>query len=192
MAAAVSDDLFRPFPERDLDELIPAVWEVVDQPRLPSGRRPHGLTDNGLVRTTGWLRFRDRTVDSGLTVAVIGLLVAIGAAVPMVPAGPVAAGLVVVLLPSACYGIWRLARWLRPAATARTVAVVSAGTLAVDSWVRVYGSIGPVAQVASSESDSDGLVRVRFRGGTTMTWPRRHLVHLVELADPAPDPGSPR
>lgn len=175
----VGTDLFRPTQELFIPD------DFVDQPRLTGGGRPRGLMANGLVRTTGWLQFGSRPISTGLVSAGAGLLVGATVAVPVRPAGPVAVGLVLVLVPGAAYGLWWLLIRLRPASAARNVDTASVRELRANDWIRVYGSIGPVGQVASAAPGPEDVPSrtVRFFGGTTMNWPIDHRVHLVELSE---------
>lgn len=184
-------DLFRPYAERNAADRAGEIPATADRPRLANGGQPRGLSANGLVRTTGWLQIGRHQVSSGLVAAVVGLLAGIAAAAPVVRTAPVGAGVVIVSM-LVVYGVWRLSLWLVPASAARNIAVVSAGSLCPDSWVRVYGSIGPVAQVevcrmardgALATTHPDGAIEVGLRGGATVSWPCQHQVHLVELLD---------
>ncbi len=145
---------------------------------------PRGRTDQGLVRTTGWLQAGAETVSSGLVTLMICLLLALVTALALLPIAPVAGGLVVFLLPAAGYGGWRLITTrLAPASTAHNVDVVEAASLEPGTWIRLYGTIGPVGEVTLVESTEDSLTRVTFTGGTTMTWPPEHELHTVQLDD---------
>ena len=148
---------------------------------------PRGLTEQGLVRTTGWLQAGSETVSSGLVTTMICLLLSLVTALTLLPLAPVAGGLVVFLLPAGGYGCWRLVtRRLAPASTAHNVDVVTAAALEAGTWVRLYGTIGPVGEVTlvePSTSDSSGDVLVTFAGGTTLTWPAEHEVCTVVLDD---------
>lgn len=159
--------------------------DLVDQPRLTGGGLPRGLMSNGLVRTTGWLQFGVRPVSTGLVAAALGLLAGAMVAVLVGSAGPVVVGLVLVLMPAAAYGSWRLLIRLRPASAVRNVDTASVRELRTNDWIRVYGSIGPVGQVASATPGPDEVPSrtVRFFGGATMNWPIDHRVHRVELSE---------
>ena len=146
---------------------------------------PRGLTRQGLVRTTGWLETGSETISSGLVTAMICLLLSLVTALALLPLAPVAGGLVVLLVPAGGYGCWRLITTrLAPASTAHNVDVVTVDSLEAGTWVRVYGTIGPVGEVTLVEpSTSDGTVQVTFAGGTTVTWPPDHEVYTVVLDD---------
>jgi hypothetical protein len=155
---------------------------AVDGPRLANGDRPRGLAADGLVRTTGWLQFGSRPISSALVAALIGLAVAALTSAAFVTSIPPIGGLIV-LLPALCYCGWRLLTVrLLPASTARAVGTALASEVTGGSWVRLHGSIGPVAQVASTRADSD-LVEVMFVGGHQQSWPQQHRLHLAELLD---------
>ncbi|MFS8096771.1 hypothetical protein LFM09_06475 [Lentzea alba] len=139
-----------------------------------------GLTEDGWVRTTGWLQVGDHPVSSSHIAAVVGLLWAsVGAAV-LVGTYPVVAGVLVLTVPALCGGSWWLftAR-VRPASMARNIDTTTADELMPGDLVRLYGSIGPVGQVVAVTYDEDVLVT--FQGGAHQTWARGHVVHLVEL-----------
>lgn len=146
---------------------------------------PRGLTEQGLVRTTGWLQAGSETVNSGLVTMIICLLLALVAALALLPLAPVASGLVVFLLPAGGYACWRLVTTrLAPASAAHNVDVVAAASLEAGTWVRLYGTVGPAGQVTlvePSTPDSSEEVLVTFAGGTTLTWPAEHEVHTVVL-----------
>jgi len=146
---------------------------------------PRGLTEQGLVRTTGWLQAGSETISSGLVTTIICLLLALVTALALLPLAPVASGLVVFLLPIGGYGCWHLVTTrLAPASTAHNIDVVPAALLEAGTWVRLYGTIGPVGEVTLVEpSTSDDVVEVTFNGGTTLTWPAEHEIHTVVLDD---------
>ena len=166
----VGIDLFAPPEERAADPLTPD--DLIDRPQLADGGRPRGLMDDGLVRTTGWIQLGNRLIGTGLVAAAIGLLLSITLAVVGWPASPTAIGVVFPLIPVASYGLWRLATSLRPASRARNVSTACVRDLRANDWIRVYGSIGPVGQVAAAgPGPGDDVVTVRFFGGATMNWP---------------------
>ncbi|MET8764951.1 hypothetical protein [Lentzea sp. NPDC004782] len=140
------------------------------------GTRPRGLTEGGWVRTTGWLQVGEHPVSSIHVAALVGLLWALVAAAVLVGAHPVAAGVLVLVVPVLCGGFWwLLVTRLRPASAARNVGVKRADELVPGDLVRLYGSIGPVAQVADVTSG------VEFHGGLRQSWPGDRLVHVAEL-----------
>jgi hypothetical protein len=151
------------------------------EPILAHGTPPRGLTEDGWVRTTGWLQVGDHPVSSASVAAVAGLLWAsVGAAV-LVREFPVIAGVLVLTAPVLCGVAWWLfTSRVRPASTARNIETRSADDLVPGDLVRVYGSIGPVAQVAEVTFAGDD-VSVAFHGGLDRSWPREHVVHVVEL-----------
>ncbi|HEY0696129.1 MAG TPA: hypothetical protein VGD71_44685 [Kribbella sp.] len=145
---------------------------------------PLGLLDDGLVRTTGWLQFGDRPISSGAVTALICLLHALVIAIALAPANPLAAAPVVVLLPAVGWGVWRLTKArLLPASRARNAGTVKVRQLVIGDRVRLYGSIGFVAQVSAITAADEGELDVRFAGGTRRTWSADHQVYLVELLD---------
>jgi hypothetical protein len=177
----VGIDLFTPQEQRATDPFTPD--DLIDRPQLAGGGRPRGLMANGLVRTTGWLQLGTRLISTGLVAATIGLLLSVTLAVAGWPAGP-AAGITLPLIPLAGYGLWRLLALLRPASRARNVGSVCVRDLRANDWIRVYGSIGPVGQVAvAGPGPGDDAVAVRFFGGATMNWPGEHRTPLVELSE---------
>lgn len=151
--------------------------------RLPDGSRPLGLTEDGLIRTTGWLQFGARPIDSALVAAVIGLLAAIMVTIRVLPSFVGISGLVP-LLPAVCYVSWRtLTKRLRPASRCRNLKTVTAQELRVGDWVRLHGSIGPVGEVAAVAAERHGRREVEFLGGAKREWSRHDRLHLVELLD---------
>jgi hypothetical protein len=154
----------------------------VDGPRLANGDRPRGLAADGLVRTTGWLQFGSRPVSSALIAALVGLAVTALIIAAFITSAPPVGGLIA-LLPALFYCGWRLLTVrLLPASTARAIGTAPASEVTDGSWVRLHGSIGPVAQVASTRPDND-LVEVTFVGGHQRSWPQQHRLHLAELLD---------
>ncbi|MFD4668917.1 hypothetical protein ACFWNN_04230 [Lentzea sp. NPDC058450] len=149
-------------------------------PRLADGRTPRGLTPGGWVRTTGWLQVGHHPVSSALLAAVAGLLGAVVIAAALVRTQPVAAGFLVLAAPVVCGGAWWLfTTRLKPASPARNIGTAPANELSVGEHVRLYGSIGPVGQVAAVTVGED--VEVDFHGGARQTWPGDRTVHLVRL-----------
>ncbi|MET9628899.1 hypothetical protein ABZX92_15685 [Lentzea sp. NPDC006480] len=147
---------------------------------LPDGRPPRGLTAGGWVRTTGWLQFGDWPVSSALMAALLGMLGAMVCAVLLVSTFPVAAGVLVVVVPllfGAAWGI--LTTFVQPASLARNIGTKPAERLSPGDVVRLYGSIGPVGQVTAVTLAES--VRVAFHGGRHRTWARREVVHVAEL-----------
>ncbi|HEY0500158.1 MAG TPA: hypothetical protein VGD48_30725 [Kutzneria sp.] len=150
---------------------------------LPDGSRPRGLTADGLVRTTGWLQFGSRPIDSALVAAAVGLLAAIMITIRVLPSFVGISGLVP-LLPAICYLSWRaLTKRLRPASGSRNLKTVSVLELRVGDWVRLHGSIGPVGEVAALAAEIGGRREVEFLGGVKREWSRYDRLHLVELLD---------
>ncbi|MEU0880987.1 hypothetical protein ABZ345_20470 [Lentzea sp. NPDC005914] len=150
------------------------------RPRLPDGRPPRGLTAGGWVRTTGWLQFGDWPVSSALMATLLGMLGAMVCAVLLVGTFPVAAGVLVVVVPplfGAAWGI--LTTFVKPASLARNIGTKPAERLSPGDVVRLYGSIGPVGQVVAVTFAES--VRVAFHGGGHRTWTRREVVHVAEL-----------
>jgi hypothetical protein len=138
--------------------------------------RPRGLTEGGWVRTTGWLQIGDHPVSSIHLAALVGLLWALVGAAVLVGTHPVVAGWLVLVVPVLCGGFWwLLVTRLRPASAARNVGVKRADELVPGDLVRLYGSIGPVAEVVDVTSG------VEFAGGLRQSWPGDRLVHVVEL-----------
>lgn len=158
--------------------------DVFDEQRestVDSKPSPRGMLDDGLVRTTGWLQVGGRRISSGLVAAAVGLLVAVVAAVVLLPRAPAVSGACVVGVPLCCYALWWLTvRGLAPASVARTVGTRPAGALVAGQWVRLYGGYGPVGQVAGM-TVRDETVVVELVGGATRSWPATHEVHLAEL-----------
>ncbi|MET8758728.1 hypothetical protein [Lentzea sp. NPDC004782] len=147
---------------------------------LADGSPPRGLTAEGWVRTTGWLQFGDQPVSSALMAALLGMLGAMVGAVLLLTTFPVAAGVLVVLVPVLCSAVWgTVITWVRPASSARNIGAKHAEELAPGDVVRLYGSIGPVGQVV--EVTFELGVRVVFHGGGHRTWARREVVHVAEL-----------
>ncbi len=157
--------------------------DLVDQPQLAGGGVPRGLLADGLVRTTGWLQFGAQPISTGLVTAIIGLLVGVLVAIALWSVGPAVSALALLLFPGAGYGAWWLLSRLRPASVARDLDVVPVTDLRTNDWIRAYGSIGPVAQVASVAPAADGTAVIRYFGGTTVTWPLDHQVRRVELSE---------
>ncbi|MDX8033405.1 hypothetical protein SK803_24570 [Lentzea sp. BCCO 10_0856] len=149
-------------------------------PALANGKPPRGLTPHGWVRTTGWLQVGDHPVSSPHIAALVGLLwSAVGAAV-LVSRFPVVAGVLVLTTPAVC-GVswWLLITRVRPASAAVNVETVYADELSPGDLVRLYGSIGPVGQVAEVTVDED--VRVILYGGGHQSWTPQQVVHIAEL-----------
>lgn len=162
-------DLFR--------EQVPAADS---KPCLADGSPPRGLTAEGWVRTTGWLQFGDQPVSSALMAALLGMLGAMVGAVLLLDTYPVAAGVLVVVVPVLCSAVWGIViTWVMPASSARNVAKKHAEKLVPGDVVRLYGSIGPVGQVV--EVTFEQGVRVVFHGGGHRFWARREVVHVAEL-----------
>ena len=156
--------------------------EPVDGPMLASGHRPRGLQPTGLVRTTGWLQLGRRPVSSAFLAALAGFPLAAMIVAALVTTMPVV-GVLIALLPALCYGGWRLLTVrLRPASAARDVGTATVDEVAKGSWIRLYGSIGPVAQVASTSAEAE-LVEVTFAGGAKRSWPSGHCLRLAEVLD---------
>jgi hypothetical protein len=180
-AEPTADRFFTLFAQRRTE--IEVCHDPVDEPRLVDGTRPRGLVEQGLVRTTGWLQFGTRPVSSGLVAAVAALPIAVVIVVALLPTVHVIGGLLA-LLPALCYGGWRLLTVrLLPASTARNIGTVVVDDVEAGSWVRLCGSIGPVAQVASTCSGATTPVEVTFVGGACRNWPQGRLLHLVEVLD---------
>ncbi|MEV6235254.1 hypothetical protein [Lentzea sp. NPDC051838] len=153
---------------------------VEPAPLLAQGKTPRGLTDEGWVRTTGWLQIGDHPVSSASLAALAGLLWALVGAAVSVRAVPVTAGILVLVMPVLCGLLW----WffttrVRPASVARNVETKHADELAVGDLVRVYGSIGPVTQVIGVVVEDE--VDVTFQGELRQSWPRDRVVHVAEL-----------
>ncbi|MGI5499029.1 hypothetical protein [Lentzea sp. CA-135723] len=166
--------------EDEVDLFSKAAPATEPGPRLADGRTPRGLTPGGWVRTTGWLQVGHHPVSSALLAAVAGLLAAVVLAAALVRAQPVAAGVLVLVTPVVCGGAWWLfTTRLKPASPARNVGTSPANELAAGEHVRLYGSIGPVGQVAAVTVGED--VEVDFHGGARQTWPADRTVHLVRL-----------
>jgi hypothetical protein len=157
--------------------------ELGDGPRLANGNPPRGLQPSGLVRTTGWLQFGSRPVSSAFLAALAGFPVAAVIVAALVTTVPVV-GILIALLPTLCYGGWRLLTIrLLPASAARDIGTAKVDDVAEGTWIRVHGSIGPVAQVASTSADESELVEVTFVGGASRSWPSGHSLHLAEVLD---------
>ncbi|MEU0881450.1 hypothetical protein ABZ345_22790 [Lentzea sp. NPDC005914] len=149
-------------------------------PLETDGKPPRGLTEEGWVRTTGWLQVGDHPVSSALVAALTGLLWAsVGAAV-LVREFPVTAGVLVLATPVVTgVGWWLFTSRIRPASVARNVAAKPAESLVPGDLVRLYGSIGPVGQVAEVALGED--VDVTFQGGLRQSWPADSVVRVAEL-----------
>jgi len=159
------------------------VFHDEHEPPLESGvvARLRGQTDDGLVRTTGWLRVGRRQISSGLVAAVVGLLLALVPAAALVSRAPAASGACVVGVPLGCFLLWWLSvTRLRPASRARTVGTRRADRLVAGQWVRLYGRNGPVGKVAAVTTRDESAV-VEFTGGAARTWPATQQVFLAEL-----------
>lgn len=154
---------------------------VEPAPLLAQGKPPRGLTDGGWVRTTGWLQVGDHPVSSASLAALAGLLWALVGAAVSVRAFPVTAGVLVLVVPVLCGVLWWLVTSrLWPASMARNVETKHADELAAGDLVRLYGSIGPVAQVAEVRVADE--VDVIFQGEElSQSWPRDRVVHVAEL-----------
>ena len=141
---------------------------------------PRGLTGDGWVRTTGWLQVGDHPVSSVHVAALTGLLWALAGAAVLVQDFPVTAGVLVLVTPL-LFGVawWLFISRVRPASVARNVSAKRADELVPGDLVRLYGSIGPVAQVAEVTSGAD--VGVTFQGGLHESWPSDRVVHVAEL-----------
>ncbi|HEV3361037.1 MAG TPA: hypothetical protein VG247_29810 [Pseudonocardiaceae bacterium] len=174
-------DLFATPAEREPGLLT--ADDLVDQPQLDGGGVPRGLLADGFVRTTGWLQFGAHPIGTGVVTAIIGLLVGVLVAIAIWSVGPAVSALAVLLFPGAGYGAWWLLSRFRPASVARDLDVVPVTDLRTNDWIRAYGSIGPVAQVASVAPAADGAAVIRFFGGTTVTWPLDRRVRRVELSE---------
>lgn len=150
-------------------------------PGLADGAPPRGLTRAGWVRTTGWLQVGDHPVSSVHVAALAGLLWALAGAAVLVQDFPVTAGVLVLATP-ALFGFawWLFIVRVRPASVARNVLAKRADELEPGDLVRLYGSIGPVAQVAEVAPVS-GDVRVTFQGGLHESWAPDRVVHVAEL-----------
>ncbi|GGU27630.1 hypothetical protein [Lentzea flava] len=155
--------------------------EITDPPpSLDHGKPPRGLTKAGWIRTTGWLQVGDHPVHSAHVATVVGLLWSLVVAAVLVTAFPVVAGVLVLTVPVLCGGFWWLfTTFLRPSSLARNVGTKQADSLSPGDLVRLYGSIGPIAQVTEVALGSD--VRVTFHGGSHRSWARDQVVHLAEL-----------
>jgi hypothetical protein len=149
-------------------------------PLQAQGKPPRGLTEGGWVRTTGWLQVGDHPVSSALLAALAGLLWALAGAAVSVRAFPVSAGALVLVVPVLC-GVfwWFFTSRVKPASSARNVGTKHADELAAGDLVRLYGSIGPVAQVAEVRVADE--VGVTFQGDARQSWPRDRVVHVAEL-----------
>ncbi|MFC0541820.1 hypothetical protein [Kutzneria chonburiensis] len=157
--------------------------ESGDGPRLADGTSPRGLQPTGLVRTTGWLQIGSRPVSSAFLAALAAFPVAAALVAALMTTVPVV-GLLIVLLPTLCYGGWRLLTIrVRPASAARDLGTAEVDDVAEGSWIRLHGAIGPVAQVASTSADESALVEVTFVGGGSRSWPSGHRLHLAEVLD---------
>jgi hypothetical protein len=186
-------DLFRKAADlySALETQLAGEHDTTRDPQPTCDLRPRGLTDQGLVRTTGWLQLGTHPVSSGLITAIICLLVSLVAAIALLPAYPVLSGLCVLLIPAAGYGVWHLVTTrLAPASTAHNIGTTPAGQLHPGIWVRLHGTIGPVGQVAHvhperddppSTDDSADVVHVTFTGGIRKTWSGDHQLHIAEL-----------
>lgn len=142
---------------------------------------PRGRLDDGLVRTTGWLRLGGATISSGLVAAAAGLLVAVVPAMVLPAGAPLAGAACVVGGPVLGFVLWFVTvRWLAPASPACNTGTAPAEALRPDQWVRLYGRHGPIGQIAGVTTEDDA-VDVEFTGGVTTTWPAAHEVHLAEL-----------
>lgn len=142
------------------------------------GKPPRGLTDGGWVRTTGWLQVGDHPVSSVHVAALVGLLWALAGAAVLVQDFPVAAGVLVLATP-VLFGVawWIFICRVRPASVARNIGTKRADELVPGDLVRLYGSIGPVAQVTEVVSG----VGVTFQGGLHESWAPDRVVHVAEL-----------
>ena len=149
-------------------------------PLETDGRPPRGLTEEGWVRTTGWLQVGDHPVSSVHVAALAGLLWALAGAAVLFRDFPVLAGVLVLAAPVVTgVGWWLFTSRLRPASTARNVAAKPARSLVPGDLVRLYGSIGPVGQVAAVALGAD--VGVTFQGGLQRSWPADRVVCVAEL-----------
>lgn len=168
-------------PTDDHIDLFRKPADVVDTaPSLAGGARPRGLTKYGWVRTTGWLQFGHHPVSSSLVAAAVSLLCALVWAAALVTTRPVEAGVLVIATPMLCGVLWWLFTVLvRPASAARNIATKRCDELAPGDLVRLYGSIGPIGQVAAVTSGKD--LRVAFHGGAQRVWAREHVLHVAEL-----------
>lgn len=156
-----------------------------DQPQstLESGTagRLRGQAEDGLVRTTGWLRLGGRRVSSGLVATVVGLLLSLVPAAALLPHVPVVSGACVVGGPLAFSLVWWLTvTRLAPASRAHTIGTRRADRLVAGQWIRLYGRNGPVGKVATVTTKDDDTV-VEFAGGATRTWPATQQVFVAEL-----------
>jgi hypothetical protein len=149
-------------------------------PLEADGRPPRGLTEEGWVRTTGWFQAGDHPVSSVHVAALAGLLWALAGAAVLVRDFPVLAGVLVLAVPVLC-GVswWLFTSRVRPASVARNVETKRADELSAGDLIRLYGSIGPVAQV--TEVTVGGDVGVTFQGGLRQSWPHDRVVHVAEL-----------
>jgi hypothetical protein len=167
-------------PTEDHVDLFTPARTAKEEPCLADGRTPRGLTAGGWVRTTGWLQFGDHPVSSALMAALLGMLCAMVTAVLLVSTFPVAAGVLVVVVPLLSGAGWGILTTLvKPASTARNLGTKHADKLSPGDVVRLYGSIGPVGQVTAVTFDEG--VRVSFHGGGHRSWARRERVHVAEL-----------
>lgn len=144
------------------------------------GKPPRGLTDDGWVRTTGWLQVGDHPVSSVHVAALTGLLWALVGAAVLVQDFPVVAGVLVLATP-VLFGFawWLFISRVRPASVARNIETKRADELVPGDLVRLYGSIGPVAQVTEVVFGAD--VGVTFQGGLHESWAPDRVVHVAEL-----------
>jgi hypothetical protein len=173
------DRFFTTFAKRHTDS---AEADPGGEPRLRDGGTPRGLVGNGIVRTTGWLQFGHRLVSSAFVAALAGLPVAAVIIAALVTTVPPVGGLIA-LLPALCYGGWRLLTFrLVPASVARNLGAVAVEDVEAGGWLRLHGSIGPVAQVDSTRAGST-VVEVTFVGGICQSWPRGHRLQAAEVLD---------
>ncbi|AHI01924.1 hypothetical protein GCM10010174_86010 [Kutzneria viridogrisea] len=143
--------------------------------RLFDGRTPIGLLPDGTVRTTGWVQLWRLPVSSGLWALLAGFWLTL----PIGLNGISLAPLIGAVLGYALWRMWTLL--LRPSSRAVNLGLVPASELAGGELVRVYGSAGPVGQVAAVAANATGTVLVRLVGGQEFGVAPQRRVWQAEL-----------
>ena len=161
-------------------DLFSKPAHVDEAPTTADGLPPRGLTPGGWVRTTGWLQVGDHPVSSSHLAAAAGLLWALVGGILLMARFPVAAGVLVIGAPVVCGTSWWIVTTrVLPASSARNIGTKPVGELVPGELVRLYGSAGPVGQVAEVWHGKD--VRVEFHGGERRSWGHDRVVYLAEL-----------
>ena len=152
------------------------VGEDLDFPDQAPPTPPRGLSDDGTIRTTGWLQLGPLVISSGFWAALTGLAVGLALTWWWV-------WLPLVLAVAGPAGWWAWTRKLRPASRATNLRRVPATNLTPGTPIRLYGAIGPVAVVDTLTDDDGDQVTVTFTSGHQRSLPPHRTCRVVEVLD---------